>query len=190
MNYTGGMALPHDYTGQECSLARTLEVVGERWTLLILRDAFYGVRRFGDLVAHLRIPRAVLADRLRSLTAAGLLVRVPGGQGRDEYELTSKGMSLWPSVRTLIAWGDEHYAPGGARRLFRHAADDGQIDPAGLCTRCGAAVDVLDTVAVPGPGAPIPSPDDDPVSAALARPHQLLRPLRPAEDDQTSRTRV
>ena len=71
------MALPNDYAGQACSLARTLEVVGERWTLLIVRDAFYGVRRFGDFAAHLGIPRAVLAERLKSLTAAGVLARVP-----------------------------------------------------------------------------------------------------------------
>jgi DNA-binding HxlR family transcriptional regulator len=73
------MALPNDYAGQACSLARTLEVVGERWTLLIVRDAFYGVRRFGDFAAHLGIPRAVLAERLKSLTAAGVLARVPAG---------------------------------------------------------------------------------------------------------------
>ena len=67
------MALPNDYAGQACSLARTLEVIGERWTLLIVRDAFFGVRRFGDFAAHLGIPRAVLAERLKSLTAAEVL---------------------------------------------------------------------------------------------------------------------
>src|ERR1700753_299078 len=101
------MALPNDYAGQACSLARTLEVVGERWTLLIVRDAFFGVRRFGDFAAHLAIPRAVLAERLKSLTAAGVLARVPAqavpggahgadgrqrtGGGHPEYELTAKG---------------------------------------------------------------------------------------------------
>src|ERR1700753_1084550 len=75
------MALPNDYAGQACSLARALEIVGERWTLLIVRDAFFGVRRFGDFAAHLGIPRAVLAERLKSLTAAGVLARVPAQAG-------------------------------------------------------------------------------------------------------------
>src|ERR1700684_1700595 len=66
------MPLPHDYAIQQCSLARALEVVGERWTLLIVRDAFFGVRRFGDFAHHLRIPRAVLAQRLETLVAHGV----------------------------------------------------------------------------------------------------------------------
>ena len=73
------MPLPKDYSGQQCSLARALEIVGERWTLLIVRDAFFGVRRFGDFVAHLGIPRAVLADRLSSLTSEDVL---SGHRGR------------------------------------------------------------------------------------------------------------
>jgi DNA-binding HxlR family transcriptional regulator len=68
---------PTDYDGQDCALARALEVVGERWTPLILRDAFYGVRRFSDFQVHLDIPRAVLADRLNGLVEDGLLVRIP-----------------------------------------------------------------------------------------------------------------
>jgi DNA-binding HxlR family transcriptional regulator len=174
------MALPNDYSGQTCSLARTLEIVGERWTLLILRDAFFGVRRFGDFVARLDIPRAVLTERLKSLTSAGILVRVPGAQGRDEYQLTDKGVSLWPTVRTLMAWGDAHYAPSGPRRAFLHAADDGAIDPTGRCTRCDATVEARDTIVVPGPGLPFPTDHDNPVTVALRRPHRLLEPLRVA----------
>src|ERR1700684_1298963 len=107
------MALPSDYSRQACSMARSLEIVGERWTLLILRDAFYGVRRFGDFVAHLDIPRAVLTARLRALIKEGVLERVPAESGRDEYKLTDKGTKLWPVVRDLMAWGDEFYAPAG-----------------------------------------------------------------------------
>ena len=77
------MALPKDYTGQGCSLARTLEVVGERWTLLIVRDAFFGVRRFGDFAAHLAIPRAVLTHRLSALVTDGVLAVAPGSHGQD-----------------------------------------------------------------------------------------------------------
>jgi DNA-binding HxlR family transcriptional regulator len=171
------VSLPRDYAGQACSLARSLEIVGERWTLLIVRDAFYGVRRFGEFAAHLQIPRAVLAERLSSLTAAGVLARVAGKGRREEYELTEKGLSLWPVVWALIAWGDEFYAPAGPRRLFCHAADGGLIGQNGRCARCGTAAAVEDTVVAPGPGLESPSSDDDPVTAVLARPHRLLQPV-------------
>jgi DNA-binding HxlR family transcriptional regulator len=172
------MALRSDYTGQACSLARALEIVGERWTLLIVRDAFYGVRRFGDFAAHLGIPRAVLAERLRSLVAAGVLDhladRGPGG----EYELTAKGISLWPTVWALLSWGDENYAPEGPRRVFLHADDGAELDPAGRCRQCGAAVAPGDILIKPGPGLTSAPGGDDPVTVALRVPHRLLQPLR------------
>jgi DNA-binding HxlR family transcriptional regulator len=171
------MALPHDYNRQACSLSRTLEIVGERWTLLIVRDALYGVRRFSDFVAHLQIPRAVLTDRLKSLTEAGVLARVAGAGRREEYELTDKGVALWPAVRTLMAWGDEYYAPAGPRRRFLHAADDGLIDPTGHCTLCDTFVPVHETVVAPGPGLPA-VPAVDAVTTALVAPRRLLQPLR------------
>jgi DNA-binding HxlR family transcriptional regulator len=170
------MALPRDYTGQACSLARALEIVGERWTLLIVRDAFYGIRRFGDFAAHLNIPRAVLSERLRSLTAAGVLEHDAEDGQRAEYVLTAKGRTLWPVVRTMMAWGDEHYAPNGPRRLFRHDADDALIDADGRCTRCGADVPVEHTLLTPGPGlASVPA---DPALVMLDEPHRLLEPIR------------
>ena len=131
------MPLPKDYAGQQCSLSRALEIVGERWTLLIVRDAFFGVRRFGDLVAHLGIPRAVLADRLASLTAEGVLEGTSGTHGHTEYVLTGKGITLWPILRSLLDWGDEHYSNGGPRRVFHHAADGGAVSGDGACARCG-----------------------------------------------------
>ena len=79
------MPLGTDYDRQTCSLARTLEVVGERWTLLIVRDLFMGIQRFSDLVAHLDIPRAILSSRLTALTDAGLVERRPYAPGRDEF---------------------------------------------------------------------------------------------------------
>jgi DNA-binding HxlR family transcriptional regulator len=172
------MALPRDYDGQACSLARTLEVVGERWTLLILRDAFYGVRRFGDLVAHLGIPRAVLTDRLKSLSRTDILTRVARNERNVEYELTQKGLSLWPVIRVLVAWGDDHYAPTGPRRIFCHADDGAPLDPTGHCTGCNAMVSVSDTLVAPGPGLAEPTERDDPITAALRQPHRLLTPLR------------
>ncbi len=172
------MALPRYYTQQACGLARALEVVGERWTLLIVRDAFYGLRRFGEFTAHLEIPRAVLTERLNRLVEADVLARVPAAAGRSEYELTAKGRTLWPVVRSLMSWGDEHYAVAGPRRLFRHAADDGPLDERGICAVCGREIAIGDTVVVPGPGLGPPSDDDDAVSAALRDPHRMLEPLR------------
>src|ERR1700689_3654033 len=172
------MTLPKDYAGERCSLARALEVVGERWTLLIVRDAFFGVRRFGDFAAHLDIPRAVLTSRLAALVEAGVLTLVPGGHGHDEYALTGKGRDLWPVIRSLLVWGDEHYSAAGPRRVFRHAGDNGDVAPDGVCEACGAAGDSADLGAPPGPGlAAIPA-RADPVSAALNVPHRLLEPLR------------
>ncbi|MEU7510602.1 helix-turn-helix domain-containing protein [Streptomyces sp. NPDC042898] len=149
------MTLPRDYRGQTCALSRSMEIVGERWTLLILRDAFYGVRRFGEFAAHLAVPRAVLTDRLATLVEAGVLDRRPEpGTGRREvYVLTPKGIALWPAVRALTAWGEEFYAAeGGPRRVFRHVGDEAPIDAGGRCTGCGTAVPVEDILVTPGPG--------------------------------------
>ena len=167
--------LPNDYIGQPCSLARTLEVVGERWTLLIVRDAFYGVRRFGDFATHLQIPRGVLAERLKSLLAAGVLERVPGRGARSEYALSAKGRSLWPVIRAMTSWGDMHYAPAGPRRLFRHVADGGDLDVGCRCSACGAVIEAGDAEVSPGPG--LEPPRDEPVARALTRPHRLTEPL-------------
>jgi DNA-binding HxlR family transcriptional regulator len=97
--------------------------VGERWTLLILRDLFFGVRRFSDLQRHLNIPRAVLSARLASLVDAGLVEREP-------YRLTERGADLWPAVHALMQWGEKHESPGGRRRVFVHVECGTQIGPA------------------------------------------------------------
>ena len=172
------MALPNDYAGQRCSAARTLEVIGERWTLLIVRDAFYGVKRFGDFAVHLGIPRAVLTNRLNSLVQEGVLERVPGPGARDEYALTAKGTKLWPIVRDLMAWGDEFYSDRGPRRVFHHADDDGVIDDGGQCQTCGAVVGAADTVVLPGPGYERSVHDGGVIDAAFAVPRRLLEPIR------------
>ena len=172
------MTLPKEYAGERCSLARALEVVGERWTLLIVRDAFFGVRRFGDFVTHLDIPRAVLTSRLAALVEAGVLAPEPGPHGHDEYALTGKGRELWPVVRSLLVWGDEHYSEAGPRRVFRHAADDGVVSPDGVCADCGVTVGSADLTVAPGPGLAAIGAKQDPVSVALSTPHRLLEPLR------------
>jgi DNA-binding HxlR family transcriptional regulator len=170
------MTLPSSYEGQSCSLARTLEIIGERWTLLIIRDAMLGVRRFGDFVTHLGIPRAVLTSRLKTLVAQGVLERVPGQSGHDEYALSDKGTKLLPVVRSLMAWGDEFYSPAGPRRIFSHAADGGTLDAEGRCDVCGATVDLRDTLISPGPGCESLR-DDGEAPPAYTLPRRLLEPV-------------
>jgi DNA-binding HxlR family transcriptional regulator len=167
--------LGKDYERQDCSLARTLEVVGERWTLLIVRDAFYGVRRFSDFQVHLDIPKAVLADRLTGLVEHGILVRSPDPDhaGRHLYELTEAGQDLWPAVHALLTWGGRHIQPNS--RVFRHVVCGSPLDERAHCPSCDAT----------------PAPDeivterrqeramlrDDPVALALRGSHRLLDPL-------------
>lgn len=99
-----------DYSAENCSIARTLEVVGEKWTLLVLREAFYGLRRFDDFARALGCPRDVLSARLKRLVGEGVLRQVPyqdpGSRPRTEYQLTSKGIDLQPALLALMAWGD------------------------------------------------------------------------------------
>src|ERR1044071_6873754 len=103
---------------ENCTVQRTLDLVGEKWTLLILRDAFNGVRRFDELRRHVGLSDAVLSDRLRKLVAAGILNTVPyqesGRRTRNEYRLTGKGWDLWPVMLALKQWGDHYTAdPAG-----------------------------------------------------------------------------
>ena len=102
------------------------------------------------------------------------------GEHHLEYELTGKGAALWPVVLSLMNWGDDFCAPGGPRRLFRHAADGGQVDSQCRCDACGRPVTAADTVIVPGPGLEPPAEDASWVTTALTVPHHLLQPLRAA----------
>ena len=158
------MPLGTDYAGQACSLARTLEVVGERWTLLILRDLFFGVRRFSDLQRHLDIPRAVLSARIAALVEDGLVERRPYRPGRDELLLTERGVELWPVGPRADAVGrapPQPRAARGASSCTSSAAPrpgrPASARPAGACPRraswrCAPAP-------APGrPGATMPSP--------------------------------
>jgi DNA-binding HxlR family transcriptional regulator len=131
--------LRREYENQNCSIARTLEVVGERWSLLIVRDVLLGVHRFDDLVERLRITRSVLTVRLERLVGAGVLSRQPYQQRpvRYEYHLTDKGRQLWPILIHLMRWGDEHYAgPQGPPRVFEHIDCGGHPDDHLCCDRC------------------------------------------------------
>jgi DNA-binding HxlR family transcriptional regulator len=170
------MALPRGYEGQDCSIAKALEVIGERWTLLIIRDAAYGVRRFSDFVAHLGLPRPVLTERLAFLVEEGILRKEPVG-AREEYVLTEKGQALYPVIRGLAAWGDQFYSPGGRRRIIRHLACGTVLERTGYCVQCDVFPPVGDLESTPGPGLGEVPDDADRVTRALARPHRLMEPV-------------
>ena len=169
--------LGKDYADQDCALARALEVVGERWTLLIVRDAFYGVRRFSDFQAHLDVPKAVLSDRLNGLVEDGILERRPDPRhaGRHLYELTPAGRDLWPALHALLAWGERHRRPNS--REFTHAACGTEIDASGLCPACRETPPPEDIVTKLRRSQNRRRLRDDPVTAALQAPHRLLEPV-------------
>jgi DNA-binding HxlR family transcriptional regulator len=132
--------LQRSYPGQTCSIARALEVVGERWSLLILRDATLGLRRFEEFEKSLGIASNVLTNRLKLLCDEGVLERLPDADrpGRPTYVLTDKGRELSPALITLMKWGDHHYpTPGGPPRLTLHAGCGGNLGADLLCERCG-----------------------------------------------------
>ena len=168
------MALGTEYAQQDCSLARTLEVVGERWTLLILRDCFLGVRRFAYFETHLDISKAVLTQRLGALVDAGLLATVPRG-ARHDYVLTDRGRSLWPVLFTMTQWGEEHLAPAGRRRVFEHRPCAAALEPSGRCPACGRvpAPEEIDSSAGPG----VRGLRHDAVSLELRARRPLLAPI-------------
>ncbi len=170
------MALGGDYDGQDCSLARALELVGERWTLLILRDALFGVRRFSDFAAHLDISRAVLSARLAGLVDADLLERVGEEGSHQDYVATDAALALWPAVHALARWGERQAPAAGPRRVFEHAACGRRLDAHGTCPLCHVTPEPADVLTRPGPGAD-PTVRDDAVSAALRSPRRLLDPL-------------
>lgn len=136
--------LGRTYDTQVCSAARALEVVGERWTLLIVRDALLGVRRFEDFQRSLGIARNVLTDRLNLLVDEGVLERRAYSDARHEYRLTDKGRDLWPVVHSLVTWGDRHEAPDGPPRRFEHRDCGGEVTAHRTCARCGAELGVRD----------------------------------------------
>lgn len=170
------MALGVDYARQDCSLARALELVGERWTLLILRDCFFGVRRFTDFEAHLDISKAVLTQRLCGLVGAGILHRTPHG-GRDEYTMTESGMALWPAIYALTQWGEARTSSRGPRRIFSHTECGSDLDASGACPDCRILPRADSLEMRPGPGITATGRRDH-ISAALRAPRRMLDPLR------------
>jgi DNA-binding HxlR family transcriptional regulator len=163
----GLRVLGSDYKTQTCSIAGALEVVGERWSLLIVRDVFVGLRRFDQIQADLGIARNVLGARLQKLLEQGVLERslYEERPPRYEYRLTEKGVDLWPIVVSLMQWGDRHAPPpGGPAVVLEHRGCGGHVDEHRVCKRCGKPLQAHDVHALPGPGAG----DDSPVLRARA----------------------
>jgi DNA-binding HxlR family transcriptional regulator len=148
--------LKNDYESQVCSIAGALEVVGERWSLLIVRDIFLGLRRFDEIQGDLGIARNVLNTRLTRLLEHGVLEKRPYQEHppRYEYLLTEKGLDLWPTVVALMKWGDRYTAPAaGPPVLLEHRGCGGAVDEHRICVQCGARLEVRDVQAQAGPGA-------------------------------------
>jgi DNA-binding HxlR family transcriptional regulator len=143
-----------DRDTSNCSIARALEVVGERWTLLILREIWYGSSRFSDFERVLRCPRNLLAQRLKMLVEEGILAtetyKEPGMRSRAAYVISPKGMDLLPAVMGLLQWGDRYRADEGPAMENRHRDCGGRV---GIQVRCEHGHDVAppDIETLPGP---------------------------------------
>jgi DNA-binding HxlR family transcriptional regulator len=142
------------FSAMDCSVAQCLEVVGEWWSLLILRDAFLGVRRFDEFQRGLGISRNVLGQRLDRLVDAGVLERVPYSEHppRSEYRITEKGRDLWPVLMAMRQWGDRYAAPNGPPMELVHKACGHTTHVAYSCAACGQPIGPREVALVPGPG--------------------------------------
>lgn len=134
-----------------CSLAQTLSVIGEHWSMLIIRDAFFGLRRFDQFQKSLGIARNVLSDRLKKLVLAGVLERSEG-PGHPEYRLTEKGLALQPVMIAMTQWGDTFMPhPDGARLTFVDRRDEKPIKPIGIYAADGRRLKPKEIKAKTGP---------------------------------------
>jgi DNA-binding HxlR family transcriptional regulator len=145
----------------DCSVARALDVFADRWTFLILRESFFGVRRYGELARNLGCSRTILSVRLRRLLAAGVMTRhrYRTDPDRYEYRLTRSGMELYPAIVALMHWADEHLAgPDGPPLLLRHTPCNADTVPVLICSVCREPLHAHDIQPHPGPGAGPGSP--------------------------------
>ncbi|KZS83937.1 hypothetical protein B4U45_25840 [Mycobacterium persicum] len=170
------MPLGSDYQGQDCALARALAILGERWTLLIIRDAFHGLTRYDEFLRSLGLATNILSARLQKLLEHGVLERTGP---RGSYHLTQKGRDLFPVVLTLMAWADRYeQGPAGPEVAILHTGCD---QPAGgglRCEHCGDPITLRDLRVVPAPGAV--GPDGRPTT--LTPPQLAAWGARPAPD--------
>ncbi len=142
------------FAEMDCSVAQCLEVVGEWWSMLVVRDCFMGITRFEGFQRRLGISRNILKDRLNSLVDADVLVRVPYSEHppRYDYKLTQKGRDLWPVLTAMRQWGDQYAAPNGAPIDLVHNSC-GQLTHAEMiCAWCGEKLTARNVHAVPRAG--------------------------------------
>jgi DNA-binding HxlR family transcriptional regulator len=147
-----------DYDTANCNIAAALTVVGEKWTFLVLREAFNGIRRFDDMQRRTGAPRQVLSSRLARLVAEGILRKAPyqeaGQRPRQEYRLTEKGIELFPVIAALLAWGDKYAAgPGGPAVELTHRDCGAPVYLQLACSKGHMLGSARDVTPVPGPGA-------------------------------------
>jgi DNA-binding HxlR family transcriptional regulator len=130
------------FSGMQCSVAQCLEVVGEWWSMLILRDLFLGVSRFDQFQQRLGISRNILNQRLTRLVAAGVLVKVPYSEHplRHDYRLTDKGRDLWPVLTSMRQWGDRYAAPDGPPLEIVHQGCGHVAEAIMTCSACGEPI--------------------------------------------------
>ena len=143
-----------DIGEQPCSIARTLSVMGDRWTMLILRNCFMGTRRFDDFQAHLGVTRHVLSERLKRLVEHGILVKTPyvDRQERFEYRLTDKGLELYPILLSMANWADKWMDQGaGAPMLYQHTSCGKIFKPVLICSECGEPIAAKQVRVQPSP---------------------------------------
>jgi DNA-binding HxlR family transcriptional regulator len=143
-----------DLAEQDCSIARPAALLGDRWILVILRQAFTGTKRFEDFHSELGISRSLLSERLARLVDAGVLRREPYKdevRTRDRYRLTEMGLDLYPVLIALRDWGDR-YLRDGPRAEIRHRGCGGEPTLELRCSKCGKEMGARDAEAVPGPG--------------------------------------
>lgn len=153
--------LGHLYEGQDCSAARALELMGERWSLLILRDALFGgCTRFSEFQASLGIAPNILTKRLNDMVASGLLARRAHPSRPDQYvyEPTEMGREVAPIIIALTTWGDQWVRPGPV--AFTHGAEGHEIRPALWCATCQDSVDTADVYVIPSSGGEATSAHD------------------------------
>lgn len=146
------------FADMHCSVAQCLEVVGEWWSMLIVRDVFLGVSRFDDFQERLGISRNILNQRLSHLVEAGVLRKVPYSEHppRYDYRLTDKGRDLWPVLTAMRQWGDRHAAPEGPPIVVTHKGCGHVAEAVMVCSACGEGIEARDLKVAPGPGAAEP----------------------------------
>ncbi|MEU0552397.1 helix-turn-helix domain-containing protein [Micromonospora sp. NPDC005979] len=147
-----------DWSVENCTIARAMEILGERWTMVVLREVFSGVRRFDDMRVRTGIPRQVLTNRLALLVERGVLrrepYREPGSRLRHEYRLTEMGFALWPVLVAVLGWGDRYLADAeGAPLRVEHRDCGAEVRAELRCADGHAVADARDVLPRPGPGA-------------------------------------